>query len=86
MHSPIGRGISSTLLAHRLGHTNDLMAGPREWPTDRPSVGSEESTPGSRSFEIAICPALLDLVSALSLPPAILLRFTDRQRNELSAH
>src|SRR5271157_3121268 len=31
-------------------------------------------------------PALLDLVSALSLPPVILLRFTDRQRHELSGH
>ena len=49
-------------------------------------MGSEESTPGSRSFEIAIRPALLDLVSALSLPPAILLRFTDRQRHELPGH
>ena len=53
---------------------------------DRPSVGSEESTPGSRSFAIAIGPALLDLVSALSLPPEILLRFTDRQRHELPGH
>jgi hypothetical protein len=47
-------------------------------------VGSEESTPGSGAFEIAIRPALLYLVSALSLPQAILLRFIDRQRHELS--
>ena len=31
-------------------------------------------------------PALLDLVLALSLPLAILLRFTDRQRHELPVH
>lgn len=49
-------------------------------------MSSEEFTPGSRSFEIAIRPALLDLVSALLLPPAILLRFTDRRRHGLSGH
>ena len=77
---------SGARFAHcRLGNNEDSQV-IGEKTADRPSVGSEESTPGSRSFELALRPALLDLVSALSLPPAILLRFTDRQRHELSGH
>ena len=53
---------------------------------DRPSVGSEESISGSRPFEVAMRSTLLDLVSAPSLPPAILLWFTGRQRHELPGH
>ena len=74
--------------AHTWRTASAVRHGPVIWSEEKRLIGRglRRSTPGSRPFEIAIRPALLDLVSVLSLPPAILLRFTDRQRHELPGH